>query len=247
MKKLPLRSLIPNLFTFISLTFGLTAIKFAIDQKWQISVSLIVFASFLDNIDGKLARLLKTNSDFGVELDSLSDFLVFGTIPPITIYFWMGGTENQYLWIVAVLFIICSALRLARFNSELSDKPTYAKNYFSGIPTPAAAFLALLPITGLEIFDLNEFKTEFYTSVWISLIAIGMVSNLPTFSGKVMLVPRKFVIPFLIFLGILSHYIITDPTKGFTLLVLIYIITIPISPVFYYRLRSKFEKNNKDN
>ena len=152
MKKLPLRSLIPNLFTFISLTFGLTAIKFAIDQKWQISVSLIVFASFLDNIDGKLARLLKTNSDFGVELDSLSDFVVFGTIPPITIYFWMGRTENQYLWIAAVLFIICSSLRLARFNSELSDKPTYAKNYFSGIPTPAAAFLALLPIPKLQFY-----------------------------------------------------------------------------------------------
>ena len=88
MKKLPLRSLIPNLFTFISLTFGLTAIKFAIDQKWQISVSLIVFASFLDNIDGKLARLLKTNSDFGVELDSLSDFISFGIAPAIVVYLW---------------------------------------------------------------------------------------------------------------------------------------------------------------
>ena len=179
-------------------------------------------------------------------LDSLSDFVVFGTIPPITIYFWMGGTQNKYFWIVVVLFIICAALRLARFNSELSDKPTYAKNYFSGIPTPAGAFLALLPITGIEIFHLNEFKTEFYISFWISLIAIGMVSNLPTFSGKVMLVPRTFVIPFLILLGILSHYIISDPTKGFTLLVLVYILTLFISPIFYYRLRSRFEKNKKN-
>ena len=107
--------------------------------------------------------------------------------------------------------------------------------------------MALLPITGLEIFNLIEFKTEFYLCIWISLIAIGMVSNLPTFSGKVMLVPRTFVIPFLILLGILSHYIISDPTKGFTLLVLVYIISIPVSPIFYYRLRSRFEKNNKNN
>ena len=246
-KKFSITWLLPNFLTICALIFGLQAFYHALLENWNLVIIFIIIAAVFDLLDGRVARLLKSTSNFGMYLDSLSDFVVFGTIPPITIYFWMGGTENQYLWIVAVLFIICSELRLARFNSELSDKPTYAKNYFSGIPTPAAAFLALLPITGLEIFALNEFKTEFYISIWISLIAIGMVSNLPTFSGKVMLVPRKFVIPFLIFLGILSHYIISDPTKGFTLLVLIYIITIPISPVFYYRLRSKFEKNNKNN
>jgi len=246
-KKFSITWLLPNFITICALIFGLQAFYHAMLENWNLVIIFIIIAAVFDLLDGRIARFLKSTSNFGMYLDSLSDFVVFGTIPPITIYFWMGGVENKFLWIVVVLFIICSALRLARFNSELSDKPVYAKNYFSGIPTPAAAFLLLLPITGVPIFELNEFKTEFYLSVWMTIIAIGMVSNLPTFSGKVMLVPRKFVIPFLIFLGILSHYIISDPTKGFTLLVIVYILTIPISPFFYYRLRSTFEKNKDKN
>ena len=116
MKKLSLRSLIPNLFTFISLTFGLTAIKFAIEEKWQISVSLIVFASFLDNIDGKLARLLKTNSDFGVELDSLSDFISFGIAPAVIVYLWSKSLFFESSWAFVIFYAICSSSRLAKFN-----------------------------------------------------------------------------------------------------------------------------------
>ena len=148
MKKLPLRSLIPNLFTFISLTFGLTAIKFAIDQKWQISVSLIVFASFLDNIDGKLARLLKTNSDFGVELDSLSDFISFGIAPAIVVYLWSRSMFMESSWAVVIFYAISSSSRLAKFNlSNFEDKNDLKKiKFFSGVSTPAAAGLTLIPL-----------------------------------------------------------------------------------------------------
>ena len=125
MKKLSLRSLIPNLFTFISLTFGLTAIKFAIDEKWQIAVSMIVFAAFLDNIDGKLARLLKANSDFGVELDSLSDFISFGIAPAIVIYLWSKSLFFESSWSVVIFYAICSSSRLAKFNlSNYTTKTT---------------------------------------------------------------------------------------------------------------------------
>ena len=163
MKKLPLRSLIPNLFTFISLTFGLTAIKFAIDQKWQIAVSLIVFASFLDNIDGKLARLLKTNSDFGVELDSLSDFISFGIAPAIVVYLWSKSLFMESSWAVVIFYAICSSSRLAKFNlSNFEDKNDLKKiKFFSGVSTPAAAGLTLLPLMFFFRFDTPLEANEF--------------------------------------------------------------------------------------
>ena len=236
--------LLPNFLTICALIFGLQAFYHAMLKNWNMVIIFITIAAVFDLLDGRVARLLKSTSNFGMYLDSLSDFVVFGTIPPLTIYFWMEAPKNSFLWFIVVLFIICSALRLARFNSELSDKPSYAKNYFSGIPTPAGAFLVLLPITAFPIFELSIFKSDFYIGIWMTLISIGMVSNLPTFSGKVMLVPRKYVIPFLICLGILSHYIISNPTKGFTFLVIVYIFTIPIAPIFYYRLKSKSLNKN---
>ena len=244
-KKFSITWLLPNFLTICALIFGLQAFYHAILQNWNMVIIFIIIAAVFDLLDGRVARLLKSTSNFGMYLDSLSDFVVFGTIPPITIYFWMEPSKNSYLWFIVVLFVICSALRLARFNSELSDKPSYAKNYFNGIPTPAGAFLVLLPITAIPIFELFFIKSDFYISIWMILISIGMVSNLPTFSGKVMLVPRTYVIPFLIFLAILSHYIISNPTKGFTFIVIAYILTIPLAPIFYYRLKLKSEKKNK--
>ena len=122
MKKLSLRSLIPNLFTFISLTLGLTALKFAIEGKWQISVSLIVFASFLDNIDGKIARFLKTNSSFGVELDSLADLVSFGVAPALVVYLWSESMAIEGVWAMVIFYAICSTSRLAKFNIASPEK-----------------------------------------------------------------------------------------------------------------------------
>ena len=127
MKKLSLRSLIPNLFTFISLTLGLTALKFAIENKWQISVSLVIFASFLDNIDGKIARLLKSNSNFGVELDSLSDLISFGVTPAIIVYLWSESMSIQGMWAMVIFYAICSTSRLARFNISSHETQSNSK------------------------------------------------------------------------------------------------------------------------
>ena len=148
---------------------------------------------------------------------------------------------GSILWFSIVLYVICSALRLARFNSELSDRPAYAKNYFTGIPTPAASFLILLPMSAFPIFNLEQFKNELYISIWITLVSIGMVSNLPTFSGKVIQIPRTLVIPFLLLLGVLSHSLINDPIMGFTILVFVYLIGLPVAPIFYFRLKKKAE------
>ena len=177
MKKLSLRSLIPNLFTFFSLTLGLTALKFAIESKWQISVSLIVFASFLDNIDGKIARLLKSNSNFGIELDSLSDLISFGVTPAIIVYLWAKSLMIDGVWAMVIFYAICSSSRLAKFNiTSLENKSQNDIKFFSGISTPAAAGLTLLPMM------LNfRFNTEFFLNE----------PHLPNFSPNFFIVERE--------------------------------------------------------
>ena len=137
MKKLSLRSLLPNLFTYISLTLGLTALKFAINGNWQVAVSLVVFASFLDNIDGKIARLLNANSNFGVELDSLSDLVSFGVAPAVIVYLWSESLSIDGVWAMVIFYVICSSSRLAKFNILSYEKQTTEKKikFFTGIST----------------------------------------------------------------------------------------------------------------
>jgi CDP-diacylglycerol--serine O-phosphatidyltransferase len=233
--------MLPHFLTICALIFGLQAMYQALFNNWDNVIIMIIIASVFDMLDGRVARLLKSTSEFGMHLDSLSDFVVFGAVPAFSIYLWMDKPENNLFWIVIVLYVICAALRLARFNSELSERPSYAKNYFNGIPTPAAAFLLLFPLAIENNVEIANFKSFEIIGLWIVLISIGMVSNLPTFSGKVFQIPKSFVIPMLIILALLSNAIISHPIKGFTILVLIYISSLPFAPIFYWRLKRKAE------
>ena len=233
--------MLPHFLTICALIFGLQAMYQALFNNWDNVIIMIIIASVFDMLDGRVARLLKSTSEFGMHLDSLSDFVVFGAVPVFSIYLWMDKPENNLFWIVIVLYVICAALRLARFNSELSERPSYAKNYFNGIPTPAAAFLLLFPLALENIIEIANFKSFEIIGLWIVLISIGMVSNLPTFSGKVFQISKSFVIPMLIILALLSNAIISHPIKGFTILVLIYISSLPLAPIFYWRLKRKAE------
>ncbi len=231
MKKLSLRSLIPNLFTFISLTFGLTAIKFAIDEKWQMSVSLIVFASFLDNIDGKLARLLKTNSDFGVELDSLSDFISFGIAPAVVVYLWSKSLFLESSWAVVIFYAICSSSRLAKFNLSNFDNKNDLKKikFFSGISTPAAAGLTLLPMMFYFRFSpeltINEILMRFY----IFIPAILMITNIPTYSLKGIKFEKKLLSFLIIILASFLSLLLTDFWLAMIILIIVYFLSIPFA------------------
>ena len=229
MKKLSLRSLIPNLFTFISLTFGLSAIKFAVDQKFEMAVSLIVFASFLDNIDGKLARLLKTNSDFGVELDSLSDFISFGIAPAIVVYLWSKSLFYESSWAVVIFYAICSSSRLAKFNlSNFENKNDSKKiKFFSGISTPAAAGLTLLPM--MFFFRFNPTINENLIKFYLFVPAILMITNIPTYSLKGVKFEKK-KIPFLIILlASFLSLLITDFWLAMIILIIVYFMSIPFA------------------
>jgi CDP-diacylglycerol--serine O-phosphatidyltransferase len=185
-RRIPVRTLVPNIITLLALCAGLTAIRMAFENRYVLALAAIVFAAFLDGIDGRLARFLKGTSRFGAELDSLADFVNFGVAPALILYFWGLHALKSAGWIAAMVFAICAALRLARFNVMVDDpdKPAWASNFFVGVPAPAGAITVLLPIyvalLGLPRSEVLNWLTLVYTLAIASL----MVSRLPVFSGK---------------------------------------------------------------
>src|SRR6476646_8843560 len=191
--QVPVRVLIPNIFTLLGLCAGLTAIRMAIEHRWDLAVAMLVFAAFLDGIDGRIARLLKASSRFGAELDSLADFVNFGVAPAILLFTWGhpsgAGEIKSIAWICLMIFALASALRLARFNVMVDEeKPKWQGNFFTGMPTPAAAIVVLLPVyvQHLGIIDVSSPWVMKVVAFYALAIAFLMVSTIPTYSGKLM-------------------------------------------------------------
>jgi CDP-diacylglycerol---serine O-phosphatidyltransferase len=200
-RRIPVRLMIPNFFTLLGLCAGLTSIRMGIDGRYDIALAAIVFAAFLDGIDGRVARLLKASSRFGAELDSLADFVNFGVAPAFLLFNWGLGTLKSFGWICVMMFALASALRLARFNAALDeDRPKWQSNYFSGMPTPAAAIVVMLPIY-LEASGLVDIRGNpsliKAMLVYILVIGVLMVSTVPTYSGKLIgeRIGREWVLP----------------------------------------------------
>ncbi len=200
-RRIPVRLMVPNFFTLLGLCAGLTSIRMGIEGRYDIALAAIVFAAFLDGIDGRIARLLKASSRFGAELDSLADFVNFGVAPAFLLFNWGLTGPRSIGWICVMMFALASALRLARFNAALDDdKPRWQSNYFVGMPTPAAAIAVMLPIyidqSGLLDVRGNPLLLK-AVLVYIMVIAVLMVSNVPTFSGKLIgeRVAREWVLP----------------------------------------------------
>ncbi len=201
-RPIPVRMLVPNVITLLAICAGLTAIRLSTEGRMELAVAAIVFAAVLDGIDGRVARLIKGQSKFGAELDSLADFVNFGVAPGLMLYFWQLRELHDVGWIAAMVFAISGGLRLARFNASMDDpnKPPFAANYFTGVPAPAGAVIALLPVylAFLGVYKSPALLTAFYTL----FIAFLMVSRLPVFSGKSvrMRVPPELVLP--VFVGV---------------------------------------------
>jgi CDP-diacylglycerol--serine O-phosphatidyltransferase len=211
-RPIPVRMLVPNVITLLAICAGLTAIRLSTEGKVEWAVAAIVFAAVLDGIDGRVARMIKGQSKFGAELDSLADFVNFGVAPGLILYFWQLHELNNGGWIAAMVFAISGGLRLARFNASIDDpnKPPYAGNYFTGVPAPAGAILALLP---LYLGFLGTPKPPAtLTAGYTLLVAFLMVSRLPVFSGKQvrLRVPPEMVLPVFVsvifFIAILIGY-----------------------------------------
>jgi CDP-diacylglycerol---serine O-phosphatidyltransferase len=196
-RPIPVRMLLPNVITLLAICAGLTAIRLSTEDQMELAVAAIVFAAVLDGIDGRVARMIKGQSKFGAELDSLADFVNFGVAPGLILYFWQLHELNNGGWIAAMVFAISGGLRLARFNATMDDpnKPAFAANFFTGVPAPAGAITVLLPVY-LAFLGLPK-PPATLTALYTLLIAFLMVSRLPVFSGKTirMRVPPEMVLP----------------------------------------------------
>lgn len=234
--QVPVRVLIPSIFTLVGLCAGLTSIRMGIESRWDLAVAALVFAAFLDGIDGRVARLLKASSRFGAELDSLADFVNFGVAPAIIMFNWALEDLPSLGWIAVLVFAVCSALRLARFNVSLdrTDLPAWKSNYFVGVPAPAGAILLLLPIyaqdLGLHLPRLTPL-VFFYTLG----IALLMVSNVPTFSGKLIgqKIAREYVPPVFVAAALFMALLLTYPSLTLAVGSLTYLALIPVSAYRY--------------
>ena len=229
--KVPLRMLVPNFFTLLSLCAGVTGIRMAIEQRYDIAVLLIVLAAVIDGIDGRLARALKAQSRLGAELDSLADFVNFGIAPAIVVYTWGLGTLRDFGWIAVLVFACCMGLRLARFNSMLDiEKPRWQSNYFTGVPAPAGAIAVLLPLyfDALQIVDMRSHP--WVIALYTLSMAFLLVSTIPTFSGKLMgeRIQREWVPPLFGAMALFVGLLITYPHATMTVAALSYLALIPV-------------------
>ena len=241
-RQVPVRMLIPNFFTLVGLCAGLTAIRMAIEGRYELALAAIVFAALLDGVDGRVARLLKASSRFGAEFDSLADFVNFGVAPAIVLFTWGEWATpgmRGLAWIVVLLLAVACGLRLARFNAVLDvEKPKWQSNYFSGVPAPAGAIIALLPVY-LDQLGVIEMRTGwpiYFVLAYALLVAFLMVSTIPTYSGKLLgeRISREWVMPLFVLAGAVIALLVTYPYATLTVGTLLYIALIPLSVRRYY-------------
>jgi CDP-diacylglycerol---serine O-phosphatidyltransferase len=232
-----INALLPNMLTVLNLAFGMTAIRFAIDGKWHEAVLAIAIAALFDALDGRIARMLNAQSKFGEELDSLSDIVSFGAAPALILYMWELNEARTIGWMTALLLVICAGLRLARFNTMLGapEKPAFAYHYFTGVPVPAGAFLALLPLILTLEFGPGWFDTPFIGVPWTLGVATLMISPIPTFSMKGIRVPQRHVIFVLLGVGGATAAFVNAPWASLSACGLFYVGSIPFSARRYAR------------
>ncbi|HEY8334979.1 MAG TPA: CDP-diacylglycerol--serine O-phosphatidyltransferase [Tardiphaga sp.] len=226
---IPVRMLVPNVITLLAICAGLTAIRLSTEGRMELAVAAIVFAAVLDGVDGRVARMIKGQSKFGAELDSLADFVNFGVAPGLILYFWQLHDLNNVGWIAAMIFAIGGGLRLARFNATLDDpnKPPFAANYFTGVPAPLGAITVLLPIY-LSFLGV-PMPPAVLTALFTLLIGFLMVSRLPVFSGKAvkMRVPREMVLPVVVAAVLFIALLISYPWHILSAVSVAYLLSLP--------------------
>lgn len=236
--------LIPNILTMLALAVGMTGMRFAIQERWEAAVAAILIAGVLDGLDGRLARLLNAQSKFGAELDSLADMVSFGIAPAMILYMWALNTASNFGWIAALLYGVCMALRLARFNTMMGtvEKPAWAFNYFTGVPAPAAAGLALVPMILQFQFEWPVQAHPVPVALWTTLMATLMISTVPTFSFKGLKIPPGRVVFLLLGVGVLAAALVGDPWLTLLGIGAVYLAAIPLSIRQYARLKREAER-----
>ena len=235
------RYLLPNILTLGGVCLGISSIKFSIDGNYSLAVIFILLPAILDALDGWIARLIKGTSEFGKELDSLTDFVSFGIAPVFILYFWELNNYGKLGWVITLIYSVCCVLRLARFNlTTVDEKQLWKSNYFEGVPSPAGGMLILMPLI-FELTDLNlNFNIKNLTPYFTILIAILMVSKLPTLSFKKISISPKATAFILLGIGIIFISLLDYTFETLLVFGLFYLISIPVS-FFMYKNRIKKE------
>ncbi len=240
LRGLSINRLIPNALTLMGLCAGMTAIRWALEERWEVAVAAVVVAMVIDGLDGPVARLMKATSEFGAQLDSLADFVNFGVTPAIIVYLWAMQGLGGLAWALALVYAMCCALRLARFNAALTqdDKPAWSSKFFVGVPAPAGAGLMLLPM--VLSFKLGDeiFRSEVLNGAVFIGVAALMVSQLPTYSSKRIKVPLRHVGFVLIGVGAFAAFLVSTPWVTLSVAGLVYLVSIPMAQFSFRKMRS---------
>ena len=233
------RYLLPNILTLGGVCLGISSIKFSIDGNFGLAVNLILFAAILDALDGRVARLIQGTSDFGKELDSLTDFVSFGIAPVLILYFWELNSYGKLGWAIALIYSVCCVLRLARFNlTQVENNQEWKNNFFEGVPSPAGGILILTPLI-YELANLNlNLNIKSVTPYLTVLIALLLVSKIPTLSLKKISISSKTTVFLLLAAGIIFISLLFYTFETLLIFCLIYLMSIPLS-IFIYKKKQK--------
>ena len=239
------RVILPNMLTLIGVCIGLTSIRFALDGRFEFAIIAIILAAVIDGLDGRIARLIKGTSKVGKELDSLTDMISFGVAPAFIMYFWSLNTLGRFGWLVCLIYVICVALRLARFNVNSGQEPSWRDNFFEGVPSPAGGILVLTPL----IFSMTNFKFipinyDIVVPIFFIATSFLLISKFPSYSFKKIVIQRKTTIFLLfgivLFFGLLLIY----PFNVIAISAIVYLLMLPISFFHYQKLKKQNEDQN---
>ena len=242
------RVILPNMLTLIGVCIGLTSIRFALDGKFEFAIIAIIFAALIDGLDGRIARLIKGTSKVGKELDSLTDMISFGVAPAFIMYFWKLNTLGRFGWLVCLIYVICVALRLARFNVNSDQDPSWRDNFFEGVPSPAGGILVLTPLI-ISVTDFNFINLNYNIVVptFFIITSLLLISKFPSYALKKIVIQRKATIFLLfgivLFFGLLLIY----PFNVIAISSILYLLMLPISFIHFQKLKKQnIDQNNSD-
>jgi CDP-diacylglycerol--serine O-phosphatidyltransferase len=238
---IPFRAMVPNAVTALALCSGLTGVRFAIDGEWEKALAAIIIAGVLDGMDGRIARLLRAQSKFGAELDSLSDNVAFGTAPALILFLWSLQYAPKFGWVAALALAVCCALRLARFNARIdaTEQPHKSAGFNTGVPAPAGAGLAFLPLFAWLVTGSAWFQAWYVVMPWVVFVALLMISSIPTYSWSSVRIRSGWRLFALAGIALLGAALLTAPWHTLLAVTCVYLLMIPFSLAGYARVRQR--------
>ena len=242
-EKKNVRMILPNMLTLIGVCIGLTSIRFSFNGQFDLAIIAIIFAALIDGLDGRIARLIKGTSKVGKELDSLTDMISFGVAPAFIMYFWTLSSLGRLGWLICLIYVICVALRLARFNINSNQEPSWRDNFFEGVPSPAGGILVLTPLViSMTNFDLIKIDNNIIAPIFFIVTSLLLISKFPTYSFKKIVIQRQTTIFLLFGIVLFFGFILIYPFVAISISAILYLLMFPIS-YFHY---NKLKKQNAD-